>query len=583
MEGREALNEGREEGKSTEGGLARFLLIAALLVGAVVPFNGAIAVLGGSARDGVSLAVRWFALFILYWLPLGICMYLVRLRMVWRILAAYAVSVPLYALTLWVVYPAAGGEFHPFQTGLWPIYFSATPTFFLLVLLLYWICRKRWWLRTGATWIGVVAGLCGVLAPVIVRARTDAYRWPKADSGRLAIVNAHIVDLSQGAAGARVVDGEAVLVQSGKIAGVIPAQHVGADWPRHDAQGEYLLPGLIDVHVHLAAPVQSTLEPFDYGYMVKCLFSDYAPHRRDYLENGVTAIRDDGGPADSLFAMRAAIAKHRLLGPRLFAVGRLVTAPHGHPVATIWKPFPALIREGAILADDRKSLLQGLDMNYQEGPPDAVKFIYGTIGRAPERLSPELLREGIAWASEHKLISVVHAETTEEVREAIADGATGVEHVASIGTLPQDLLDLIREKRPFLDPTFGEFNTAEALRNVDEKKRESEMELKYGFVREMYQAGGVIVIGTDAPLVAYGTGLQDELKDFAEAGFGNAEILTFATLNNAAYLGASNYLGKIEEGYAADMILVRENPLQDLDTLRSPTMVMRDGDIVVWR
>jgi imidazolonepropionase-like amidohydrolase len=172
-------------------------------------------------------------------------------------------------------------------------------------------------------------------------------------------------------------------------------------------------------------------------------FSDFAPHRREYLEKGITAIRDDGGPAAHLFALRTAIADHRLLGPRLFVVGRLVTVRHGHPVATIWKAFPALARDGAILADSEQSLISGLQENYREEPPDAVKFIYGTIGLAPERLSPELLRTGIAWSSEHHLISVVHAETTDEVREAIADGATGVEHVASIDSLPESLLDLI--------------------------------------------------------------------------------------------------------------------------------------------
>jgi imidazolonepropionase-like amidohydrolase len=299
------------------------------------------------------------------------------------------------------------------------------------------------------------------------------------------------------------------------------------------------------------------------------------------LENGITAIRDDGGPAAKAFALRAAIADHRLLGPRLFAVGRLVTAPQGHPVATIWKAFPAVARNGAILADSQQSLSRGLERNYQEGPPDAVKLIYGTIGLAPELLAPEFLRAGIAWSKEHHLISVVHAETTDEVSEAITDGATGVEHVASIDTLPESLLTLIRTKRPFLDPTFGEFDTAMKLRHVDDSGRAELIQRKYGFVRQMYEAGGVLVIGTDAPLVAYGAGLHDEFKHFQDAGFSPAEILTFDTLNNSAYLGAADHLGKIEAGYDADIILVRSNPLQDLSTLRTPEWVLRDGVAVV--
>jgi imidazolonepropionase-like amidohydrolase len=104
---------------------------------------------------------------------------------------------------------------------------------------------------------------------------------------------------------------------------------------------------------------------------------------------------------------------------------------------------------------------------------------------------------------------------------------------------------------------------------------------KYGFIHQMYEAGGMFVIGTDAPLVEYGSGLHDEFKLFQEAGFSPAQILTFDIINNAAYLGAGNHLGRIAAGYDADLILVRANPLEDLSTLRSPVWVLRDGEAVV--
>ena len=89
------------------------------------------------------------------------------------------------------------------------------------------------------------------------------------------------------------------------------------------------------------------------------------------------------------------------------------------------------------------------------------------------------------------------------------------------------------------------------------------------------------MIGTDAPLVPYGAGLHDEFKYFQRVGFSPAEILTFDTINNSAYLGAADHLGRIEVGYDADLILVRANPLQDLSTLRAPEWVLRDGVAVV--
>lgn len=562
-------------------GEARFLLASAMFVGALVPYLFALAALAGSLKDGFDIMWRWSLCYFLYWAPLGIFLFRGRLRTGWKLLAAYLMSLPLYAVCLWAVYPTAGGSFRPFRAGIWPIYLSATPTIFLCVACLYFICRSRGLLAKVVIWLACIVFLAGVSVPVALWARTDHYTWPRMGNGRLAIVNAHIVSLGKEPASATLVDGNAVLVEGGKILGVVPVADVTTDWPKLDAAGSYLLPGLIDVHAHLFAPVRSVTAKFDYPYLLECFFSGYAPHRREYLENGITAIRDDGGPAAQAFALRAAIADHRLLGPRLFAVGRLVTAPHGHPVATIWKAFPALARNGAILADSQQSLISGLEKNYQEGPPDAVKLIYGTIGLAPELLAPEFLRTGIAWSSEHHLISVVHAETTNEVSEAIADGATGVEHVASIDALPESLLTLIRTRRPFLDPTFGEYDTAMKLRHVDDASRAESIQRKYGFVRQMYEAGGVLVIGTDAPLVAYGAGLHDEFKHFQDAGFSPAEILTFDTINNSAYLGAADHLGKIESGYDADIILVRSNPLQDLSTLRAPQWVLRDGVAVV--
>jgi enamidase len=352
-----------------------------------------------------------------------------------------------------------------------------------------------------------------------------------------------------------------------------------SDWPKIDAAGHFLLPGLIDVHSHLQSPIRGILAPFDFRFFIETLFADCAPQRRAYLESGVTSVRDDGGSAAHAFRLRAALRQHALLGPRLSVVGRLVTSPHGHPVSTIWTP--QLSRDGAILASNSETLLSGLERNYVAGPPDAVKFIYGTIGIAKERLRADLLEQGISWAKKRGLTSIVHAETTEEVTEAARAGATGIEHIASIEALPDDLVRLLVEKHPFLDPTFGEFDTAMQLRNVNEVDRSRLLREKYQYLRRLNDAGLRLTVGTDAPLVPYGTGFHDELARFADAGFSPVEVLRFAILNNADYLGKADSLGKIAPGFLADLVLVRDNPLKNIATLRIPVWVMLDGQIVV--
>ncbi len=179
--------------------------------------------------------------------------------------------------------------------------------------------------------------------------------------------------------------------------------------------------------------------------------------------------------------MRAAIANGTLPGPRLFTGGRLVTSPDGHPVSTIWPTNVS--RHGTILASDEGALIEGLERNYAGGTPDCVKFIHGTIGRAKEELSAALLAGGVAWAHAHQLQSVVHAETANEVEDALRAGAEDVEHTAYLEDLPASLAALIEANRPFLDPTFGEYKTRFELDDWPKEKREAALKTKYAMGR----------------------------------------------------------------------------------------------------
>ena len=553
--------------------LGRFYLLALLLVWVPLPFLLAMEYFAGGIHASISIFVAWSILAVLYWWPVGAVMDVWKRGWVSRLAVGYVVSLPLYFLVLYLVYPAFNGHFHPSSAGVWGIYFSQTPIYFAFVAILLALSRSER-LRGVATWLVAVLLGVGIVAPIIYATRVDRYTWPASRSTSANIVNARLVD----AANNQIVDGFDVHIKDGRITELVSATVDSSQLPKIEAGGQYLLPGLIDVHVHLQAPVRSILAPFDFKFLLDSLFSDYAPHRRALLESGVTAVRDCGGPAAHAYEMRADLQADRILGPRLFVVGKLVTSPHGHPVSTIWDAETS--RQGAILAHDSASLLDGLQNNYDAGPPDAAKFIYGTIGRAKEKLDPRLLEEGIAWAKSKNLISVVHAETTDEVTEAAHAGATGIEHVASIESLPDELASLLLEKKTFVDPTFGELNTALTLRDMPEAQHKEILQQRYQFIRKLQQAGVLFTVGTDAPLVPYGTGLHDEFDDYLAAGFSPAQILTFDTVNNAAYLGKSDTLGRIAPGYDADLLLVKENPLQNIETLRKPTWVMLSGQLV---
>jgi enamidase len=475
-------------------------------------------------------------------------------------------------LTLKLIYPIWGGAtFHPLAHGRLLIYLSATPSFFGMVRGVYFLSTSRMarWTR-GAAAIACAAGIC---APLYLAASTNM-SWPN-EAGNLVITGAHIVDPSSN----RIIDGRNIYISDGRII-EISSSPVHPGWPRLDAQGRYLIAGLIDVHTHIQSPVEIPVG-FNFGYFMRSMMGRYGVQRGEYLASGITAVRDLGGSADDNFRLRADILAKKTLGPRFFTSGRLVTSPHGHPVSTIWPE--EVSRRGAILATNEADLITALDRNFAAGPPDAVKIIHGTIGRAKEELSPELMAAAVRWADRHHLMSIVHAETAQEDEDALRVGAGGVEHSAYLQAVPDSLRALVAERHPFIDPTFGEVETDRSRQKLPAGGKDRLMQLSYHSVRELYRAGARMAIGTDAPMVRYGAGFHDELDHFERAGFTRAEILTFATENNAAYLGKPAELGRIAAGYRADLVLTDANPLEKLSALRHPVWTMLDGQIVFRR
>ena len=489
-----------------------------------------------------------------------------------RLLVGYLVSLPLYFLTLAAIYPLWGGTaFHPLAHGRLLIYLSATPSFYGIVRLVHFLATSR-----AANWArGAAAFACAasIGAPIYLAASTSM-NWPN-ESSHVVIIGARIVNPASN----RLIDGQNVYIADGRIAEISPAS-IHPDWPRIDAHGHYLVAGLIDVHTHIQSPVELPAG-FNLGFFVKSMVGRYGVQRRAYLANGITAIRDLGGAADENFGLRADIRDKKTLGPRFFTSGRLVTSPKGHPASTIWSD--EITRHGAILATNEADLLAALDQNFLAGPPDAVKIVHGTIGRAKEELSPELMAVAIGWADRHHLASIVHAESAREDEEALRAGATGIEHTAYLQAVPDSLAQLVAERHPFLDPTFGEVQTHRNMDKLSAAEKDRLMQLSYRSVRELYRDGARIAIGTDAPMVRYGSGFHDELDHFERAGFQRAEILTFATENNAAYLGKAGELGRIAAGFRADLVLTDANPLEKLSTLRDPAWTMLDGQIVFQR
>src|SRR5215831_10681048 len=249
----------------------RFLLVSGLFIAAPVPLFAAMGFGSGDwTMAGLGLALT-AGLCVLYWWPLGGFLDAYKGRTLLRWVLGYFVSLPLYFVTLSALYPLFGGTFRPFGKGRLFIYLSATPQFYASVRLLYYLARRLPRAIVAAAGVTFSAGLI----PPVVLMTTGQRAWP----GRLeniAIVDSRIVDVAAGS----LVDAQAIYIKDGRIEEVGPPT-LHPDWPRISAHGQYVVPGLIDVHVHLQSPIEMP-SGFQPGFFLKSMLRDYDPQRQAY-------------------------------------------------------------------------------------------------------------------------------------------------------------------------------------------------------------------------------------------------------------------------------------------------------------
>ena len=390
--------------------------------------------------------------------------------------------------------------------------------------------------------------------------------------------------------GARVLDprgegwlaGHDVLVVDGRIARIAPAARIqpppGAR--RIDLHGVFLIPGLIDLHTHLLLhPYSET--PWDDQVLREKLESRTiraVVAARATLEAGFTTIRDLGtegaGAAD--VALRDAIAAGLIPGPRIVATTRAIvavasygpsgfdprwTVPQGAQEANGVDGVRRAVREQVALGADWIKVYA--DYRRRSGAPATATF------------SQEELDALVAEARSAGLPVVAHATTEEGIRRAVLAGARTIEHGEGA---TDEVLALMRERGVALCPTLA---ATEAVARYAGWKGGSEPEPeRVRAAREMFaralRSGVTIATGSDAGVFAHGDNAR-EIELMVAYGMSPAAALRASTATAAQVLGRDKDLGRMEEGFVADIIGVSADPLRDPAALRRPTLVVRDG------
>jgi imidazolonepropionase-like amidohydrolase/ABC-type multidrug transport system permease subunit len=417
----------------------------------------------------------------------------------------------------------------------------------------------------------------------------------------------------------KVIESGAILIRGGKIVEVYEGE--GPD-PKTvkatpiEAAGKTVLPGLIDVHVHLVAPGGFYADMTQYNPEPHMLHNLAA-----YLYSGVTAVRSVGDPLEIVLKVRSTVNSGEKLGAELFSCGPLFTAQGGHGTE-YFKEMPANIREQAeaqftrlpTSADEARRQVDEL----KRSNVDCVKAVLEAGGgsRVFNRLDSAIFQAIAQESHAQQLPLAVHTGDVRDVTDAVQASADSIEHGSFREAIPEGLFAEMVSKKIFYDPTLsvGEAFRDFAAGNTDLLKRslvqqvgptdlientEKEMASKdVEAIREniarfpfdletgtqnllrAYKNGVMLVTGSDAGnfLVLHGPTVQHELALWVRAGIPPAVALQGATYNAARLLRAENHIGSIRRGNDADLLVVDGNPIEDIGAVERISIVFFKGE-----
>lgn len=392
-----------------------------------------------------------------------------------------------------------------------------------------------------------------------------------------------LVDVEHG----EVLAEQTIIVEKDRIQAVEPGfLAVPSSATLIDLQDNLVLPGLMDMHVHIESQSSAT------SYLKRFTQSSYATayeclaYAKITLLAGFTTVRDLGGSGVNI-ALRDAIEKGQVPGPRIYTSGKSIATTGGHADPTNGfrrELMPdAGPKEG--VADGIAQCREAVRWRYKNGA-DLIK-ITGTggvlsvakSGDNPQYLDDEL-RAIVETANDYGFHVAVHAHGAEGMKRAVMAGVTTIEH----GTkMTEEVMDLMIERGTYLVPTITAGKAvainAEKPDYYPEVVRPKALEIgpmiQHTFAKA-YQRGVPIAFGTDAGVFPHGENWKEFIY-MTEAGMPMMEVLQSATLVPASILGVADQLGSVAPGKLADIIAVAGDPMNNPADMEQVVFVMKEG------
>ena len=396
----------------------------------------------------------------------------------------------------------------------------------------------------------------------------------------------------------QVQEGQVILVENERITELLPAEEAGkrnlkaSGYEEIDLQGKYILPGLINMHVHLAGNGKPQKKQRDNEALVKKIMSNgltkaiaynmVCGFAKDELYSGVTTIRTVGGLGDFDTRLRDDIAAGKKPGPRILAANEGISVPGGHMAGSV-----------AIAADSVEEALQHLETSKAQ-KVDLVKLmITGGVLDAKEKgvpgelkMAPEMVKAVCDKAHTMGYMVAAHVESPEGVKAALKNGVDSIEHGAKAD---EEMISLFKEHNAFLcttlSPALPYALFDRSITNASEVEQFNGNVVFEGIIdcAKAAIANDIpVVLGNDVgcPWITQYDFWRELYYFHKYVGVSNAFALYTATCRGAEMAGIGDITGTLEPGKYADMIVVEKNPLENLRVLRNVDMVIAQGKVI---
>ena len=359
-----------------------------------------------------------------------------------------------------------------------------------------------------------------------------------------------------------------------------------------DLHGGYAMPGLINLHVHLAGNGKPSAKPRDNAALVRKILSNGLTRAVAYrmvcsyakleLLGGVTTIRTVGGIADFDTRCRDDAQAGKILAPRILAANEGISVPGGHMAGSVAIAAASIPEALAHLEQSKKEKVDLVKLMITGGVLDAKeKGVPGEL-----KMSPDMVRAVCDKAHADGYIVSAHVESPEGVRVALENGVDSIEHGAK---MDDAMIELFKERGAFLcttiSPALPYALFDRSITNATEVEQFNGNVVFEGIVdcsKKALANDIPVVLGNDVgcPWITQYDFWRELYYFHKYVGVSNAFALYTATARSAELAGIGDITGSIEKGKAADLIVTAKNPLDDLRALRNVDMVVARGTII---